>query len=164
MADADNQAILAAFIGQFYSDKDPAQFCLSLRSQREALLRAALSEAAGKQIQIAHPQRGGRRKLLDMAVRNAEEALARKLSESASQRRLLEAVADVFGMDEAPQRVEIYDNSHIQGRHAIGAMVCAGPEGFIKSAYRKFNMKESGKYAVTDGDFCNDAPDDPSPV
>ena len=153
VGDADNQAILAAFIGQFYSDKDPAPILLvSELPEGEALLRAALSEAAGKQIQIAHPQRGGRRKLLDMAVRNAEEALARKLSESASQRRLLEAVADVFGMDEAPQRVEIYDNSHIQGRHAIGAMVCAGPEGFIKSAYRKFNMKESGKYAVTDGD------------
>ena len=90
--------------------------------------------------------------MMDMALRNADEALARKLSEKASQHRLLDAIGEEFDMETAPRRVEIYDNSHIQGTNAVGAMVCAGPDGFMKSAYRKFNMRDTGKYAVTDGD------------
>ena len=153
IADAEKPEILAAFLGQFYDDKVPAPFVLvSDLPDNAALLSDALSSAAGKAISLTRPSRGGRRKMMDMALRNADEALARKLSEKASQQRFLEAVADVFDMDEAPMRVEIYDNSHIQGTNAVGAMVCAGPDGFMKSAYRKFNMRDSGKYAVHDGD------------
>ena len=153
VSDASKEDILAAFIGQFYDDKIPAAFVLvsDMPSDSE-LLRNALSTQAGKAVTLSCPSRGGRRKMMDMAVRNADEALARKLSETASQYRLLDAIGDEFEMDSPPRRVEIYDNSHIQGTNAVGAMVCAGPEGFIKSAYRKFNMRDSGKYAVTDGD------------
>ena len=144
---------LAAFLGQFYDDKLPAPFILVSDLPDDAdILSRALTSQAGKSITITRPARGGRRKMMDMAMRNADEALARKLSETASQQRLLSALADTFDMDSPPQRVEIYDNSHIQGTNAVGAMVCAGPDGFIKSAYRKFNMKDQGKYAVTDGD------------
>ena len=151
--DAEPAQILAAFIGQFYDDKSPAPLILvSDMPQDDTLLSEALSASEGKQITITKPARSGRRKLMDMAVRNAKEALERKLAESASMRKLLESLADHLGIDETPSRIEIYDNSHIQGAHAVGAMVCAGPEGFIKSAYRKFNMRDTGKYAVQDGD------------
>ena len=151
--DASTSQTLAAFIGQFYDDKLPAPFILvSDLPDDHNLLSEALSSKAGKAITISRPSRGGRRKMMDMAIRNADEALARKLSETASQHRLLSDIGETFEMDEPPRRVEIYDNSHIQGTNAVGAMVCAGPEGFIKSAYRKFNMKDTGKYAVTDGD------------
>ena len=153
VSDVSKPDILSAFIGQFYDDKMPAAFVLvsDLPTDSE-LLTSALSTQAGKAITLSCPSRGGRRKMMDMAVRNADEALARKLSETASQYRLLDAIGDEFEMESPPRRVEIYDNSHIQGTNAVGAMVCAGPEGFMKSAYRKFNMRDSGKYAVTDGD------------
>ena len=153
VSDVSKPDILSAFIGQFYDDKMPATFVLvsDLPTDSE-LLTSALSTQAGKAITLSCPSRGGRRKMMDMAVRNADEALARKLSETASQYRLLDAIGDEFEMESPPRRVEIYDNSHIQGTNAVGAMVCAGPEGFMKSAYRKFNMRDSGKYAVTDGD------------
>ena len=151
--EADPAQILAAFMGQFYDDKSPAPLILvSEMPSDDKLLSQALSASEGRQITITKPARSGRRKLMDMAVRNAKEALERKLAESASMRKLLESLADNLGLDEAPNRIEIYDNSHIQGTHAVGAMVCAGPEGFIKSAYRKFNMRDTGKYAVQDGD------------
>ncbi|MGC6516414.1 MAG: excinuclease ABC subunit UvrC [Candidatus Puniceispirillaceae bacterium] len=153
VADAGKSEILSAFIGQFYDDKVPAPFILvSDLPDNAPLLAEALSSQAGKAISLSRPSRGSRRKMMDMAVRNADEALARKLSEKASQHRLLAAIGDEFDMDQPPERVEIYDNSHIQGTNAVGAMVCAGPDGFIKSAYRKFNMRSTGKYAVSDGD------------
>ena len=151
--EATKEETLAAFIGQFYDDKIAAPFVLvSDLPDNAGLLSEALSRQAGRSVTLSRPARGGRRKMMDMAVRNADEALSRKLSETASQYRLLSAIAEAFDMAEPPRRVEIYDNSHIQGTNAVGAMVCAGPEGFIKSAYRKFNMRDSGKYAVTDGD------------
>ena len=151
--EASKSEALAAFIGQFYDDKIPAPFVLVSDLPDDAgLLADALSSQAGRAITLSRPARGGRRKMMEMAMRNADEALARKLSENASQHRLLAAIGDEFDMDAPPKRVEIYDNSHIQGTNAVGAMVCAGPEGFIKSAYRKFNMRDSGKYAVIDGD------------
>ena len=151
--EASKSEILAAFIGQFYDNKMPAPFVLiSDLPDNAELLAKALSTQAKRSITLTAPSRGGRRKMMDMALRNADEALARKLAETASQHRLLNAIGEEFEMEGAPRRVEIYDNSHIQGTNAVGAMVCAGPEGFIKSAYRKFNMRDTGKYAVTDGD------------
>ena len=151
--EAEKPQILSAFIGQFYDDKIPAPYVfVSDLPESADLIAKALSSQAGRQISISQPSRGGRRKMMDMALRNADEALARKLSEKASQHRLLDAIGEEFDMETAPRRVEIYDNSHIQGTNAVGAMVCAGPDGFMKSAYRKFNMRDTGKYAVTDGD------------
>ena len=116
------------------------------------MLAEALSLSAGQKVEISQPRRGRRRKLVEMAQRNALDALSRKLAETRSQTKLLAGLAELFALEEPPQRIEIYDNSHIQGAQAVGGMVVAGPDGFIKSAYRKFNMKEDGPYAVTDGD------------
>ncbi|MCB8830097.1 hypothetical protein LJD47_34300, partial [Escherichia coli] len=101
----------------------------------------ALGERAGYKVAISVPQRGDRRRLMDQAKRNAVEALERRLAESTTQAKLLREVADLFGLDGPPDRIEIYDNSHIQGSNALGAMVVAGPEGFRKGQYRKFNIK-----------------------
>jgi excinuclease ABC subunit C len=114
------------------------------------LLAEALSERAERKIEISVPQRGDRVRLVKQATRNAEEALDRRLAESATQGKLLQEVADLFELPEPPRRIEIYDNSHIQGTNALGAMVVAGPEGFIKGQYRKFNIKQ----AATDDDFA----------
>ncbi|MFZ5609120.1 MAG: excinuclease ABC subunit UvrC [Pseudomonadota bacterium] len=137
-------AILAAFIAQFYENKPlPREIVLSEAAADMALLRKALSAQAGRKVRLAVPQRGERRRLIDLAARNAREALERHLAESSTQARLLAELADAFDLDAPPQRIEIYDNSHIMGRHAVGAMVVAGPEGFMKNAYRKFNIKSS---------------------
>jgi excinuclease ABC subunit C len=114
------------------------------------LLAEALSERAERKIEISVPQRGDRVRLVKQATRNAEEALDRRLAESTTQGKLLQEVADLFALPEPPRRIEIYDNSHIQGTNALGAMVVAGPEGFIKGQYRKFNIKQ----AATDDDFA----------
>jgi excinuclease ABC subunit C len=114
------------------------------------LLAEALSERAGRKVEIAVPQRGDRVRLVAQAKRNAEEALDRRLAETTTQGKLLREVAELFDLSEPPQRIEIYDNSHIQGSNALGAMVVAGPEGFIKGQYRKFNIKQ----AATDDDFA----------
>ena len=114
------------------------------------LLAEALSERAERKIEISVPQRGDRVRLVKQATRNAEEALDRRLAESTTQGKLLQEVADLFELPEPPRRIEIYDNSHIQGTNALGAMVVAGPEGFIKGQYRKFNIKQ----AATDDDFA----------
>ena len=146
-------AVLTAFIGQFYDDKEPpSEILVSVAPDEEALLGEALSTSAGRTVRISRPQRGPRTKLTAMARRNAEEALARNLADTSSQRRLLAELGDLFGMDAPPERVEVYDNSHIQGRHAVGGMIVAGPDGFNKAAYRKFNMREDGPHAVTQGD------------
>jgi excinuclease ABC subunit C len=146
-------AVLTAFLGQFYDDKEPpAEILVSVMPDETTLLAEALSIHAGRTVRISRPQRGARTKLTEMARRNAEEALARNLADSSSQRRLLGELAELFNMDSPPDRVEIYDNSHIQGRHAVGGMVVAGPDGFNKAAYRKFNMREDGAHAVVQGD------------
>ncbi|MCH1516545.1 MAG: excinuclease ABC subunit UvrC, partial [Alphaproteobacteria bacterium] len=152
-ADAEKADILAAFIGQFYDDRHPPKLLLvSDLPDESTLLSDALSISSGQKIEMSTPSRGARRQLMDMARKNAEEALTRKLAETSSQHRLLGALADAFQMDTPPSRIEIYDNSHIQGAHAVGGMVVAGVDGFIKSAYRKFNMKSDGPYKVEAGD------------
>ncbi len=139
---AASEEVLAAFIGQFYDNKTPPKLVLlSEEVPDAALIEEALSVRAGRKVELAVPQRGDKRKLLEHALDNAKNALARRLAESSSQRKMLEGVADAFRLEAAPERIEIYDNSHIQGANAVGAMVVAGPEGFLKSAYRKFNIK-----------------------
>ena len=134
--------VLAAFIGQFYDDKVPPRLVLVSHEIVEAdLIAEALSTRAERKVELSRPQRGGRRKLMDHALTNAREALGRRMAESASQRKLLEGVATAFGLDTMPERIEVYDNSHIQGSNAVGAMVVAGPDGFQKNSYRKFNIR-----------------------
>jgi excinuclease ABC subunit C len=114
------------------------------------LLSEALAERAGRKVAIGMPQRGTRRRLLDQAKRNAIEALDRRMAESTTQAKILRDIADLFGLPEPPDRIEVYDNSHIQGAHAVGAMIVAGPEGFRTGQYRKFNIKS----AATNDDFA----------
>ncbi len=136
--------VLASFIGQFYADKPvPRLVMLSQEIDDMELVAEALSTKADQKVQLKVPQRGDRRRLVNQALSNAREALARKLSEVGAQATLLAGVAKVFALDDAPQRIEVYDNSHNQGSAAVGAMIVAGPEGFIKSAYRKFTIKNA---------------------
>ena len=152
-AENPDSAVITAFLGQFYEDKDPpAEILLSCEPDDDDLLASALSERAGRIVKLSKPQRGPRTKLTAMALRNAEEALARNLADTGSQRRLLGELADLFGLESMPERVEVYDNSHIQGRHAVGGMIVAGTEGFNKAAYRKFNIRDDGTHAVQAGD------------
>ena len=145
------EEVLEAFIAQFYDDKPvPRLILLSHDFESRALLEEALGLKAERKIEIRVPQRGGKTDLIDHALANAREALGRRLAESSSQARLLEGVGKVFGLAETPRRIEIYDNSHIQGASAIGAMVVAGPQGFVKGQYRKFNMKAEGLVAGDD--------------
>jgi excinuclease ABC subunit C len=135
--------ILAAFIGQFYDDRPlPKLVLLSEAIAEQELHAQAFTAHAGYKVEVLSPQRGERKTLTAHAVTNAREAAGRKLAESASQSQLLEGVAKAFGLEQPPARIEIYDNSHVQGAHAVGAMVVAGPDGFVKSQYRKFNMKQ----------------------
>jgi excinuclease ABC subunit C len=142
--------MLGAFLGQFYANR-PAPPCIMLNEMPAdaTLIADALSERAERRVEIAAPQRGDKRKLVDHALVNAREALARRLAEGSAQLKLLQGVADIFGLDAPPQRIEVYDNSHIQGAHAVGGMIVAGPQGFIKAAYRKFNIKSE---EITPGD------------
>ncbi|WP_174502693.1 excinuclease ABC subunit UvrC [Acidiphilium sp. C61] len=141
--------VIGAFITQFYDDKvPPPLILLSTAVTQAALLRDALSLKAGHKVEMAVPQRGEKRQVVDHAATNAREALERKLAESAGQEKLLSATASLFGLEASPQRIEIYDNSHIMGTNAYGVMVVAGPEGFVKSAYRRFAIKGP----VTPGD------------
>ena len=134
--------VFTSFLAQFYEDVPPAKCIFLDRELTEAdLLAQALSERAERKIEIIVPQRGDRVRLVKQATRNAEEALDRKLAESTTQGKLLQEVADLFELAEPPRRIEVYDNSHIQGTNALGAMIVAGPEGFIKGQYRKFNIK-----------------------
>ncbi len=143
--------VLGAFLAQFYENKPvPKTILVSHRLNEEDLLAEALSVKAERKIEILRPQRGAKRKLIDNALHNAREALARRLAESSSQRRLLEKLAEVFALDGTPERIEIYDNSHIQGSEPYGGMVVAGPEGFVKNAYRKFRIKDPGTAAGDD--------------
>lgn len=134
--------VLAAFIGQFYDDKVPPRLILVSHDVEEAeLIAEALSTRAERKVELSRPQRGGRRKLMEHALTNAREALGRRMAESASQRKLLDGVAGAFGLEFTPERIEVYDNSHIQGSNAVGAMIVAGPDGLMKNAYRKFNIR-----------------------
>jgi excinuclease ABC subunit C len=148
--DEEPGAILAAFMGQFYEDKTPPREILLSETPEEAdLLREALSVRAGRKVTMAEPKRGDRRRLIDHALDNAREALGRKLAESSAHVKLMEGMVGLFGLDNPPQRIEVYDNSHVQGTNAVGAMIVAGPEGLMKQAYRKFNMKSQD---LTPGD------------
>ncbi|QIE55588.1 excinuclease ABC subunit UvrC [Pikeienuella piscinae] len=149
-SDAPEEEILAAFLAQFYVGKTPAKLVLTSHEPEDSdLVAEALSLAAGRKVTLARPQRGEKRLLLEHALTNAKEALARRMAESAAQTKLLAGVAEAFGLESPPRRIEVYDNSHIQGAHAVGAMIVAGPEGFEKKAYRKFNIRNA---AVTPGD------------
>jgi excinuclease ABC subunit C len=134
--------VLGAFLAQFYDDKpSPRAIFISHEIEERALLAEALSIKSGRKIEVSVPQRGEKKDLVDHALANAREALARKLAESSSQRRLLELLAEVFVLALPPRRIEVYDNSHIQGTNAVGAMIVAGAEGFEKNQYRKFNIR-----------------------
>jgi excinuclease ABC subunit C len=134
--------VLTPFLAQFYTDRPPPKLILLSQEVEETdLLAAALSEKAGHKVEIATPRRGEKKELVADAYKNAREALGRRLADSASQQKLLEALGAAFGMETPPRRVEVYDNSHIMGSAAIGAMIVAGPQGFMKTHYRTFNIK-----------------------
>lgn len=142
--------VLSAFLAQFYDDKPcPRQILLCEAVEEQELLGQALSEKSGYKVAIQVPQRGEKKDLVDHALANAREAHGRKLAETASQSRLLDGFAETFKLERAPRRIEIYDNSHIMGTNAVGGMVVAGPEGFVKGQYRKFNIKSTD---ITPGD------------
>jgi excinuclease ABC subunit C len=133
--------VLGAFLAQFYDDKPvPRTIFVSHEIDERALLAEALSTKSGHKVEVSVPQRGEKKDLVDHALANAREALARKLAESSSQRKLLEVLAEIFALAGPPHRIEVYDNSHIQGSNAVGAMIVAGAEGFQKNQYRKFNI------------------------
>ncbi|KWT64392.1 Excinuclease ABC subunit C [Hyphomicrobium sulfonivorans] len=144
------EEVLDSFIAQFYDDKPvPRLILLSHDVPSRDLLAEALCIKSERRTEIQVPQRGTKLGIVDHALANAREALGRKLAESSSQRRLLEGVAERFGLPETPRRIEVYDNSHIQGTNAVGAMIVAGPDGFVKGQYRKFNIKSQ---TITPGD------------
>jgi excinuclease ABC subunit C len=157
--DETTEAILTAFIGQFYNTKDVPPLILVNRPPNEVdLLAEALSVKAERRVRVRQPTRGDKRKLIEDAERNAREALARRMSESATQRRLFDALTERFELESVPNRIEVYDNSHISGTDAIGNLIVAGPEGFIKNAYRKFNIRsttaEGGDTATPGDDYA----------
>jgi excinuclease ABC subunit C len=142
--------VLAAFLAQFYDDKPPPRLILTSHDFVErALLAAALTAKSGRKIEVSVPQRGERKELVMHAMANAREALGRKLAETSSQQKLLQALTETFSLPRLPRRIEVYDNSHIGGTNAVGAMVVAGPEGLRKNQYRKFNIRST---ELTPGD------------
>lgn len=137
--------VLGSFLAQFYDDKPPPKLILlSHRVEDQELLAEALSVKAGFKVEVSTPQRGEKKELVAHALTNAREALGRKLADTATQTRLLEGLSTALGLPRVPKRIEVYDNSHIQGTNAVGAMIVAGPEGFLKNQYRKFNIKSEG--------------------
>ena len=150
--DEDPSEVMEAFVGQFYAHRDPPKMViLSHGLDNDELMADALAEKAGRKVDVIIPQRGEKAELVHNALRNARESLARKMSETATQARLLKGLAEAFDLPKPPQRIEVYDNSHIQGAHAVGAMVVAGPDGFEKNQYRKFNIR--GDNLVPGDDF-----------
>ena len=136
--------VLSAFLAQFYDDRPPPRLILiSHAIDDAALLAEALSTKSGRKVEVLLPQRGEKKDLVEHALANAREALGRKLAETSSQQNLLRQLAETFGLPQAPRRIEVYDNSHIQGSNAVGAMIVAGREGFRKSQYRKFNIRSA---------------------
>jgi excinuclease ABC subunit C len=141
---AEEPEILEAFLTQFYDDKEPPRMILLSHPVDNAdLVTLALSERAGRKVELLQPQRGEKAELVENALRNARESLARRMAETTTQNRLLQGLAEAFDLEGPPRRIEIYDNSHIQGTDAVGGMVVAGPDGFEKSQYRKFNIKSA---------------------
>ncbi len=150
--DVEEAEALEAFIGQFYDTKEPARLLLLSHPIENAdLMTDVLTEKLGRKVEIAVPRRGEKSELVDGALRNARESLARRMAETATQTKLLRGLAEAFDLDAPPERIEVYDNSHIQGTNAVGAMIVAGPDGFVKSQYRKFNIK--GDELVPGDDF-----------
>jgi excinuclease ABC subunit C len=144
------EEVLASFLAQFYDDKPPPKLILLSHEIEECELMAnALSIKAGFKVEVATPRRGEKKELVAHALTNAREALGRKLADTATQGRLLAGLVVALGLPHPPRRIEVYDNSHIQGTNAVGAMIVAGPDGFIKNQYRKFNIKSEG---LTPGD------------
>lgn len=142
--------VLGSFLAQFYDDKPtPRAILLSHAIEEAELLAEALTARAGRKVSVSVPVRGEKKDLTDHALQNAREALGRRLAETSTQARLLEAFAATFGLEKAPTRIEVYDNSHIMGTNAVGAMIVAGPEGFVKNQYRKFNIRST---TITPGD------------
>ena len=143
-AGAEEPEIMEAFLAQFYDDKDPPPLILlSHPVENPDLVGQLLSERAGRKVELAVPLRGEKAELLENAARNARESLARRMSESSTQNTLLRGLAEAFDLDAPPTRIEVYDNAHIQGSDAVGGMIVAGVEGFLKSQYRKFNIKSA---------------------
>ncbi|KJS41604.1 MAG: excinuclease ABC subunit C [Roseovarius sp. BRH_c41] len=148
--DVEEAEALEAFIGQFYDSKEPPRGLLLSHPIEDAdLMQQALSDKLGRKVTLTVPLRGEKAELIDAAMRNARESLARKLAETATQGKLLRGLAEAFDLAGPPQRIEVYDNSHIQGTDAVGAMIVAGPEGMMKNQYRKFNIRGD---ALTPGD------------
>ena len=144
------EEVLSAFLAQFYDDRPPPRLILVSHAIADrALLAEALCTKVGHKIEIAQPLRGEKKDLVEHALANAREALGRKLAETSSQEKLLRQLADTFVLPKVPRRIEVYDNSHIQGSNAVGAMIVAGPEGFRKNQYRKFNIRSA---ELTPGD------------
>ncbi|HQF30757.1 MAG TPA: response regulator, partial [Hyphomicrobiales bacterium] len=136
--------VLGAFLAQFYDDKPvPRLVLVSHEIEERELLEEALTSRAGRKVEVRAPVRGEKKALVDHAMTNAREALGRRLAEGSTQVRLLAGLAEAFGLDEPPARIEVYDNSHVMGTNAVGAMVVAGPEGFAKKEYRKFNIRSA---------------------
>lgn len=137
-------AILSAFMAQFYDGRDPPSLILTNETPDQSdLLAEALTLRAARKVTVTTPQRGEKRAIMDQAIMNAREALSRRMAESASQQKALMRLAEVLGLESAPRRIEVFDNSHISGANAVGAMVVAGPDGFEKKQYRKYNIKSS---------------------
>jgi excinuclease ABC subunit C len=150
-AGAEEPEILEAFLTQFYEAKQPPRLVLlSHPVENPDLVAGVLSQRAGRKVTLAVPQRGEKAELVENAARNARESLGRRMAEGAAQGKLLAGLADAFGLESAPHRVEVYDNSHIQGADAVGAMIVAGPDGLMKSHYRKFNFRRDGPGAGDD--------------
>jgi excinuclease ABC subunit C len=144
------EEVLASFLAQFYDDKPPPKLVLLSHPIEECeLLANALSIKAGFKVEVSTPQRGEKKELITHALTNAREALGRKLADTATQARLLQGMVTTLGLPHVPKRIEVYDNSHIQGSNAVGAMIVAGPDGFMKNQYRKFNIRSEG---LTPGD------------
>ncbi|KRA66373.1 excinuclease ABC subunit C [Caulobacter sp. Root655] len=146
----EEQRILTAFLGQFYDDKPiPRLILTNLQPADHELLAEAFALKSGRKVEISTPKRGEKADLVGHALTNAREALGRKMAEGSAQTKLLTGVGEAFGLDAPPERIEVYDNSHIQGTNAVGGMIVAGPDGFMKSQYRKFNIKST---ELTPGD------------
>jgi excinuclease ABC subunit C len=144
------EEVLGSFLAQFYDDKPPPRLILLSHPIEECeLLADALAIKAGYKVEVSTPRRGEKKELIAHALTNAREALGRKLAETATQGRLLQGLSATLGLPHPPRRIEVYDNSHIQGSNAVGAMIVAGPDGFIKNQYRKFNIRSEG---LTPGD------------
>ncbi len=142
--------VVESFIGQFYDERTAPKLILTSEElPGRGLVAEALTLRAGHAVEISTPQRGEKRDIMERALANAREQLGRRLAENSAQTQLLEGVADLFGLDQPPRRIEVYDNSHIQGAHALGAFIVAGPDGFEKAQYRKFNIKTAD---LTPGD------------